>query len=142
MVTAMPKNNKIQTSKASRKVFGLLDAVLIVLLLAVSVVFIFGFVSDFDEDMMITVKKDGEVVYNADLSAVTEPYEICVDDEYKLVLLVEADGVSVLKSDCTDKVCVNTGKLSHSGQSAVCLPARVSIEINGKSANNLDGVVG
>lgn len=36
----------------------------------------------------------------------------------------------VMHSDCPDKICVNTGWLSESGQTAVCMPNRVTITID------------
>lgn len=33
----------------------------------------------------------------------------------------------VLHSDCPDKICVNTGWLTESGQTAVCMPNRVTV---------------
>ena len=36
----------------------------------------------------------------------------------------------VMHSNCPDKVCVNTGWLSESGQTAVCMPNRVTVTID------------
>lgn len=36
----------------------------------------------------------------------------------------------VLHSDCPDKICVNTGWLSESGQTAVCMPNRITVTID------------
>ena len=44
--------------------------------------------------------------------------------------------IRFLKSDCPDKVCVNTGFIGTAGQTAVCLPNAVSIKIIPKSENN------
>lgn len=71
--------------------------------------------------------------------------------EYKKVSIkdeetaeITVNGVSVVygkgeiyiqNSSCHDKICVNAGHLSKKGQSAVCAPNRVSIEIKGKDKN-------
>ncbi len=39
--------------------------------------------------------------------------------------------VRFLSSDCPDKICVNTGWLEKAGQSAVCLPNRLSVTVSG-----------
>ena len=36
----------------------------------------------------------------------------------------------VMHSDCPDKICVNTGWLSEPGQTAVCMPNRVTVTID------------
>ena len=38
-------------------------------------------------------------------------------------------------ADCPDKVCVKTGKIKSPGQTVVCLPHRVVIEITGDNAD-------
>ncbi len=52
---------------------------------------------------------------------------------------IEAGRVRVLHSDCPDKVCVNSGWLSQNGQAAVCVPAAVSVRVEGGSTA-IDGV--
>jgi hypothetical protein len=43
--------------------------------------------------------------------------------------------IRFLESDCPDKLCVRTGWISRSGESAVCLPNRVEIVILGDSVD-------
>ncbi len=43
--------------------------------------------------------------------------------------------IYIKDSTCRDKICVKAGRLSKQGQSAVCAPNRVSVEIKGKSKN-------
>lgn len=78
--------------------------------------------------------------------------------EYKTVGLdgeektqISVNGVSVVygggeiyieDSSCRDKVCVNAGHLSKKGQSAVCAPNRVSVEIKGRDKNAPKAVTG
>lgn len=44
-------------------------------------------------------------------------------------------------SDCPDKICVNTGWLSKSGQSAVCLPNRLSVIVEGGKKSSIEGEI-
>ena len=78
--------------------------------------------------------------------------------EYKTVSLtndekteISVNGVSVVygggeiyveKSTCHDKICVNAGHISKKGQSAVCVPNRVSVEIVGNDKNAPKAVTG
>ena len=42
-------------------------------------------------------------------------------------------------SDCPTQECVHTGKITRSGQSIVCLPARIVVQLEGGAAAD-DGV--
>ena len=53
-------------------------------------------------------------------------------------------GICVAVSDCPSQDCVRTGMISRSGQSIVCLPARIIIRLEGGGANpnTVDAVLG
>ncbi len=52
--------------------------------------------------------------------------------------------VSVISSDCPDKLCVKRGSAQHIGDSIVCLPARLVVGISHteRGAYEADGIVG
>ena len=52
------------------------------------------------------------------------------------------DGVQVLSADCADQICVQSGKLTHAGESAVCLPARISVSLLAEDGTSWDAVTG
>ncbi|MCH5190271.1 MAG: NusG domain II-containing protein [Oscillospiraceae bacterium] len=59
------------------------------------------------------------------------------------VLIVYGGGeIYVENSTCHDKICVNAGHLSKKGQSAVCVPNRVSVEIVGNDKSAPKAVTG
>ena len=53
-------------------------------------------------------------------------------------------GLCVLLSDCPTQDCVHTGMITRSGQSIVCLPARIVIRLEGGMAEDggVDAVLG
>ena len=53
-------------------------------------------------------------------------------------------GLRVSESDCPTQDCVHTGEISRSGQSIVCLPARIIIQLEGgtESSEGPDLVIG
>jgi hypothetical protein len=53
---------------------------------------------------------------------------------YSLRVAFYPDGVRVLSADCPTQDCVNTGKITRSGQSVVCLPARIAVRLEGGAA--------
>jgi hypothetical protein len=70
------------------------------------------------------ILQDNEVIRRIDLSAVTEPYSLRIDNSsggYNIVL-VEKGRISVTEASCPDKICIHQGKISDSLKPIVCLP--------------------
>lgn len=61
--------------------------------------------------------------------------------DYTLTVEETEEGVRVSHSDCPTQDCVRTGTISRSGQSIVCLPARLSVTLTGGGAE-VDAVIG
>lgn len=64
--------------------------------------------------------------------------EIPIQGEYPLVVVVTGRRVCVQQAECPDKLCENTGWISRTGSGIICLPARVSVRIEG--AQMPDGI--
>lgn len=45
------------------------------------------------------------------------------------ILRISKGKVWLSDADCPDKICVNTGKIQYPGQSIICLPHKVVVEI-------------
>ncbi len=58
------------------------------------------------------------------------------------VLEVSDGKIRMKQSDCPDKVCVKTGEISRAGESIVCVPNKVSVEISGSDGNGADVIAG
>lgn len=75
---------------------------------------------DLNDDQTIEIKKDGKTN----------------------IVRIEDGKVLMESASCKNQVCVHTGRISHAGQSIVCLPNRVSVTIEGKEAAGYDAVSG
>lgn len=117
------------------------DFVLMAVLVCVAVSAIFIQHKSNDELLEVVVKKDSEIVYTQSLSSVSRETDVPIDDEYNIILRVMPDGVQVISSECGDKICVNTGKITRSGQAVVCLPAHISVTLRG-GESEADVIVG
>jgi hypothetical protein len=84
-----------------------------------------------------------ELVKSIDLHAnVNETFSLPQNEN---VIFKVSDGyIWFEKSDCPDKICINSGKLSRPGQSAACLPNAIVLKIvpAEKDSDGLDAVVG
>ena len=63
---------------------------------------------------------------------------------YTLTVGFRPEGVTVLEADCPTQDCVRTGTITRSGQSIVCLPGRIIIQLTGGpvDGNAPDVVIG
>lgn len=61
---------------------------------------------------------------------------------YTLRITETAEGLLVAQSDCPTQDCVHTGTISRSGESIVCLPARLSVTLEGGEGPEVDAVIG
>ncbi len=61
---------------------------------------------------------------------------------HSLTVVIENGAVSVTESDCPDGVCVNSGTISRAGQAIVCVPAQVTVRIDGSRSDNADIIAG
>lgn len=88
------------------------------------------------------VEVNGQECERVNLASLSEPVEkeITGENGILLTLRFEPDGAQVLESQCPDKICVHTGKLRRAGESAICLPARTVLRLEGENA--VDGVTG
>lgn len=128
----MQSKKSDKKSKATeRKRVTIWDFVLMAVFVCAAVFVIFIQHRSSDEQLEVVVKKDSEIVYTQSLTSVSRETEVPIDDEYNIILSLMPDGVAVSSSDCGDKVCVNTGKITRSGQAIVCLPAHISVELQG-----------
>ncbi len=59
-----------------------------------------------------------------------------------LHIVIENGKARVESSACPDKICVHRGEISKSGQSAVCVPARLSLVIESEGESDADFIIG
>lgn len=84
------------------------------------------------------IRVDGKEYKTVDINS-TDIDEITVNG----VTVVYGGGEIYIKdSSCRDRICVNAGHISKKGQSAVCAPNRVSVEIKSDGKNAPRAVTG
>lgn len=116
------------------------DIILIATLIIVcaAVFLIINFVVKKD-GITAVVKVDGNIVYMLPLdknaSVTVEGYQGGSN-----TVVIENGTVYMKDADCPDKLCEKTGKISKNGETIVCLPHRVVVEIQG-GEGNVDSLV-
>lgn len=88
---------------------------------AMSVILLIAFSGRGDR---VIVKQDNKIIYNESLYT-----DKTVDTGTNTVVI--KDGIVYMESaSCKNQICVSTGKISKKGESIVCLPNKVVVEIN------------
>ncbi|MEG1918380.1 MAG: NusG domain II-containing protein, partial [Oscillospiraceae bacterium] len=87
-------------------------------------------------ELTAVVSIDGTEVERVRLATLTDPHEETITDcPYPITLVFFSDGVAVTAADCPTQDCVHTGKITRAGQSIVCLPNRLIVELSGAPAD-------
>ncbi|WP_158590860.1 NusG domain II-containing protein [Acutalibacter sp. 1XD8-33] len=101
---------------------------------------IFALQSQAPKGIMAVVEVEGQTTVRRDLAQVegAESLPIAGADGIALTVEFSREGARVLSSTCPDKTCQRTGLLSRAGESAVCLPGRVVLRLEGKEDRSLE----
>ena len=116
------------------KLFKKGDIAVILVILAAAAAFWF-FTSRQTDKLEAVITVDGTVIETIDLATVDGKRLIELDTEPKVVIAAEKGAIYFEKSACEDKLCVNCGKLSKKGDTAVCLPAKTVVTVSGSDVD-------
>lgn len=89
-----------------------------------------------------TILHRGQVVQTVRLDRLTEELTVPVEGTYHLAVTLDKTGVRVAESDCPGQDCVHTGTITRAGQSIVCLPEQVVVQLTGGGGGGPDAVLG
>lgn len=110
-----------------------------VVLAAACLCYIVFYFSGGSKPGVIEIMQDGQLLETGSL---TENKTIPVLDEaggYNLILINEGS-VKVTDADCPDKLCVRQKSISRNGESIICLPHRLVVQIKSGEEGELDAV--
>lgn len=127
------------------KLFKKLDIVIIIALLLISFIpeLVFGVVMSYDYNMTYAeITINGEFYSKIPLSAHKgEDYIDINVDGHKNKIIIKDNTIKMIDADCPDSLCIYQGEIHRVGQSVVCLPNKVMVEIKGKIEDNDDDVI-
>lgn len=90
----------------------------------------------------LTGSNQGEKVIVTVEGALYGTYSLAQDQEIEIIdenhinhITIKDGAVSMSYSNCANQVCINTGAISQTKDSIVCLPNKVMIEIDGKDGD-------
>ena len=116
------------------------DLYLVVGIVIVAVIGILVVLMNQKEGKQVVITVDGEVYEEVSLE---EEKTIEVDTEHgKNVVRIENGSVFMEEADCPDQICVEHKTISKSGETIVCLPHKVVVEVKAdNSEKEIDSIV-
>lgn len=118
-------------------------ALLIVLSFLPLAIFTYQNKASADKDTLhVVISADGEVVHEMKLKNdhTREVYEYVDDHGHENTIVREGQIVYMADANCTDLLCVQQGEITEVGETIVCLPNRVLVEITSDAASLDNGV--
>ena len=122
------------------KIFKKMDIVIIICLVGISflphILFAKNLNKDYDS-VYAVIKVDGKTYKEIPLSSLKEDNSFTIKtDNGNNTILVKDNKISITHANCHDSLCVNQGSKSKVGDSIVCLPHKLIIEIKGKEKDS------
>lgn len=103
------------------------DLMLIIILLAVMIILILFMHLNKKTGYNVRISADGKTIKTLSLDK-DEEYFFEGDKGYNVVV-IKNNEVYVKEADCPDKICVNHKKISNIGETIICLPHKLVVEI-------------
>lgn len=110
--------------------------VIIFIVIAIVAAVFYGRQQDAGDMVVVTVNNEEYGRYPLDQD---QEVLIRVDEEHSNRLIIKDGQADVTEATCPDHLCVNMKSISMEGESIVCLPNRVIVEIDSNTSHtNLD----
>ena len=133
----------MRSPAADRSRPTLWDGLLALLVAAAAVALLFFLRPAESNFLTASIVLDGETIGTYDLTGLTEPVTLTVDQaDYPLTIRLEPGRVCIGESACPSQDCVHTGWISRAGEQIICLPNRLVISLTGRSSGDIDAVTG
>lgn len=89
------------------------------------------------DHLYVVISADGEVVHEMELKNdhTRETYEFVDEHGHENTIVREGQKVYMADANCTDLLCVQQGEITEIGETIVCLPNRVLVEITSDGEN-------
>lgn len=119
-----------------RKLFKKTDIFIIAAVLFIALLCVIPQLLNKEENATAVITADNKIIAEIPLHD-TDNQTIKING---CVIQIENGEIFFLSSDCDDKICVKSGKISKKGDAAACVPNRVSVYIK-NADNDMDAVV-
>ncbi len=116
------------------------DIVFLGILFLVALAFLLWFLIGYrQEGSQVEITVDGNL-YGIYALEKNQEIPIKIEGTVTNLLVIEDGQANMRKGDCPDQICVNHAPVSHVGESIVCLPNRVVVNVIGEAQSEIDSV--
>ncbi|MGL5244748.1 MAG: NusG domain II-containing protein [Sarcina sp.] len=128
-----------------KSIFKKWDIIIILVLILISFIpqIIFGVVKGNEYNRTYAVISiNGDVYKKISLSEHFGQDEFRIESEYGInKISIKENQIIVLEASCADSVCMKQGYISKPGESIVCLPNKLIIEIKGDKVSSEEDII-
>ena len=119
--------------------FGFRDVLFLAALMLFGVVLTAAIVCFSKNGSMVNITVDG-TLYGT--YALNEPQEIPIELDGRIAntVVIENGSAHMKDADCPDKLCMRQGSISRDGQTIVCLPHKLVVEVTGGEKEDYDSI--
>lgn len=118
------------------------DKIIIALLLVISFIPYLFFKILIPNNYSMTYAKitvAGKLYKEIPLTGQVKPMEFMIDTEYGMnKVVIENEAITITEADCLDEICIHTGFIKEPGQSIICLPHMLHIQVIGEGNGDKD----
>ena len=116
------------------------DVSVIFAILLTAVIISVCFFASRGDKLYAEVRLDNKILYSTSLGQGIKK-SIPVDCKYGCTVIIDDDRVCVSDSGCNNHLCESTGYISKKGQTIVCVPNRLIIEIKSDKGSGVDVIL-
>lgn len=108
---------------------NILAVIIVMAVLIACIIFICINKNSGEIGLYANIRVSGKTIYTLNLK---EKNQISIDGANNVTVNIKTDNgyIWVEHSECPDKICEKTGKISHTNENIICLPAETVIEIH------------
>lgn len=119
--------NYIGDSGENGKLIKKSDIILLASVILIAIFALTYIMSTRNPGARVKISIDGEVVETFELSEDRE-HQVTTE-KGKNVIMIKNGNVDVIEADCPDKICVKHTNIKNAGETIICLPHKLVIEI-------------
>ncbi|MBQ9935125.1 MAG: NusG domain II-containing protein [Lachnospiraceae bacterium] len=103
------------------------DVILLAFIILIAIFALIYIMSTRKSGARVKISYDGDVVETFELSEDRE-HQVTTE-KGKNVIMIKNGNVDVIEADCPDKICVKHTNIKNAGETIICLPHKLVIEI-------------